>query len=106
MPKRYFLDKSGAQMKRIQGRPGEGHIAIAKEVLQQQGRTATGKQDYYVQMFKLKYVRVVEHDDGSVEAEHCAALTATQKRVLEDLQREGKKVVLKKTSLRSSGLAL
>jgi hypothetical protein len=99
MPKRYFLDESGARTTRMQGLPGKGHIAIAKEVLPQHGITPTDDKDCYVQMFKLKYVRVVVHDDGSVEAEHCAALTAAQKRFFEGMERQGRKVNYKKTNI-------
>ena len=99
MPQRYFLDQSAVKTTRMQGRPGEGHIDIAKEVLPQHGIAATDNQDYYEQMFRLKFIRVVEHDDGTVEAEHCAPLTAAQKRFFEGLRRDGRKVDLKKTNL-------
>lgn len=98
MPQRYFLDKSAVKTTRMQGRPGDGHINIAKEVLPQRGITATDNQDYYAQMFRLRFVRVVEHDDGAVEAEHGAPLTAAQKRFFEGLRRDGRKVDLKKTN--------
>ena len=90
MPQRYFLDKSAVKTTRMQGRPGEGHIDIAKEVLPQHGITATDNQDMYRQMFRLKYVRVVEHDDGTVEAEHGASLTKVPERFFEGLRREGR----------------
>lgn len=99
MPQRYFLDKSAVRTTRMQGRQGKGHIDIAKEVLPQHGVSATGNQDYYEQMFRLKFVRVVEHDDGTVEVEHGPPLTAAQKRFLEGLRRDGRKVDLKKTNI-------
>ncbi len=98
MPKRYFLDKSGAQTTRMRGRPGEAHLDIAKEVLPQHGIAATDARDFYEQMFRLKFVRVVEQDDGTVQAEHGLPLTAVQKRFFEALRRDGRRVDLKQTT--------
>jgi hypothetical protein len=39
-------------------------------------------------MFNLKFVRILENDDGSVEVEHGAALTAAQKRAIEEFKRQ------------------
>ncbi len=99
MSKRYFLDKSGAQTTRMQGRPGQGHIDIAKEVLPQHGIIARNNEDYYEQVFRLKFVRVVEHDDGAIEVEHGPPMTGAQKRFLEGLRREGRKIDLKTRSI-------
>jgi hypothetical protein len=45
-------------------------------------------------MFKLKFVRVVEHDNGLVEIEYLGKLTMAQKHFVEDLKGQGKRVVL------------
>jgi hypothetical protein len=44
-------------------------------------------------MFRLQFVRVVEHDDGRVEVEHGRPLTNHQKRFLNALEDQGKKLV-------------
>ncbi len=51
----------------MQGAPGEGHIAIGQEVLAGKGIVPQHDADVYAQMFRLKFVRVVEHEDGRVE---------------------------------------
>ncbi len=88
MAQRYFLDDKGAETTRIQGRPGAGHIEIAREVLPQHGVAPGNDQDVYIQMFNLKFVRILENDDGSVEVEHGAALTAAQKRAIKEFERQ------------------
>jgi len=77
----------------MQGLPGEGHYDIAKDVLEEQGVTAKDIEDHYRQMFKLKFARIVEHDDGTVEVEHTRPLIARQKRFLKALEDAGKKLV-------------
>jgi hypothetical protein len=96
---RYFLDRNGAVTRRIQGKPGEGHVDIAKEVLPSRGIVPVDYADHYVQMYRLKFVRVVEHNDGSVEVEHGPALTAAQKRFVRALDAQGKQVRIIKTTL-------
>jgi len=77
----------------MHGRPGEGHVDIAREVLPQHGIEATNHADLYAQMFNLKFVRVVEQDDGLVEIEFRGRLTPAQKRFIEELKRQRKRVV-------------
>ena len=88
MAQRYFLNDNGVETTRIQGRPGAGHIEIAREVLSQHGVVPGNDKETYLQMFKLKFVRILENDDGSVEVEHGAALTAAQKRAIEEFKRQ------------------
>jgi hypothetical protein len=90
---RYFLDKNGAKTFRLRGEPGDGHVHIAKEVLPQHGVKPLNYADYYDQMFRLKFVRVVEHGNGQVEVEYRGKLTSAQKRFVEELERQGKRVV-------------
>jgi len=90
---RYYLDKNGAVTRRAQGLPGEGHHEIAQEVLPKLGIVPKDYQDHYVQMFQLKFTRVVEHDDGRVEVEHLHELTTHQKRYLKTLSDAGKTIV-------------
>ena len=93
MSQRYFLDKSGAKTTRMQGLPGHGHIAIGKDTLAEKGIAPKDDTDVYAQMFRLRYVRIVEHDNGTVEVEHTRPLTAHQKRFLKALEDEGKQLV-------------
>jgi hypothetical protein len=93
MPSRYFLDTSGTKTTRMKGLPGEGHIDIGKETLAGKGIVPENDADVYAQMFKLKFVRVVEHDDGRVEVEHTSKLTPHQKRFLDALRDAGKTIV-------------
>ena len=90
---RYFLDPNGAVTRRMQGKPGDGHHDIAKEVLPQLGIAPKDYADHYDQMFKLKYVRIVEHTDGRVEVEHTCKLSTAQKRYIKALEDAGKKLV-------------
>jgi hypothetical protein len=89
---RYFLDRHGAVTRRMQGAPGQCHIDIAREVLSAQGIVPANDEDHYQQMFRLRYARVVERADGTVEVEHGSALTTAQKRFIADLK-DQKKVV-------------
>jgi hypothetical protein len=93
MPQRYFLDKSGAKTTRLQGLPGQGHIAIGQDTLAEKGIVPKDDADVYRQMFKLKYVRVVEHSDGRVELEHTCKLSTAQKRFLQALADAGTTIV-------------
>ena len=88
MAQRYFLNDNGVETTRVQGRPGAGHIEIAREVLPQHGVAPGNDQEVYVQMFNLRFVRILEKDDGSVEVEHGAALTAAQKRAIKEFKRQ------------------
>ena len=90
---RYYIDRNGAVTRRIQGLPGEGHHDIAKEVLPKLGIVPKDYEDHYAQMFKLKFVRIVEHTDGRVEIEHTCKLNTHQKRYLQALESAGKKLV-------------
>ena len=76
----------------MQGQPGDGHYSIAKEVLPKKGVVPKGFKDHYAQMFRLNYVRIVEHGDGRVEVEHTCKLTTHQKRFLKTLSDAGKKL--------------
>jgi hypothetical protein len=49
------LDKHGAKTFRAQGKPGEGHVDIASEILAQQGINPVDLVDHYDQMFRLKF---------------------------------------------------
>jgi hypothetical protein len=93
MPQRYFLDKSGVKGTRMQGLPGQGHSASGKDALAEKGIVPKDAAEVYTQMFKLKYVRVVEHDDGRVEVEHTSKLTTHQKRFLKALADAGRTLV-------------
>ena len=77
----------------MQGQPGEGHHDIAKEVLSKAGIVPKDYADHYAQMFKLKFVRIVEHPDGRVEVEHTSKLSAHQKRYIDALGDAGKTLV-------------
>ena len=94
MPDRYFLDPNGAVTRRMQGQPGEGHHEIGQERLAEHGIVPKDYADVYRQMFRLKYVRVVEHDDNTtIEVEHGPDLTAAQERAVDQFRRAGKRVV-------------
>ena len=82
---RYFLDKNGAKTFRALGKPGEGHLDIANEVLAGRGIKPVDLADYYEQMFKLKYARVVEHPAQVLEVEFRGRLTSDQKRAVNDM---------------------
>jgi hypothetical protein len=90
---RYYLDKNGATTRRMPGQPGEGHHEIGQEVLSREGIVPKDCEDVYRQMFRLRFVRIVEHDDNTVEVEHGADLTTAQERVVEQFRRAGKRVV-------------
>ena len=90
---RYFLDRNGAVTRRARGLPGEGHHDIAKEYLPTVGIVPKDYEDHYTQMFRLKFARVLEHDDGRVEVEHKHKLTTAQKRYIQSLAYAGKRIV-------------
>jgi hypothetical protein len=90
---RYFLDKNGAVTRRARGLPGGGHHEIAQEVLPKLGIFPKDYEDHYKQMFKAKFARVVEHDDGRVEVEHQHKLSTAQKRYIQTLADTGKTIV-------------
>ena len=86
MAERYFLNKLGIRTTRMRGLPGEGHIDIGRENLAREGIVPADDHAVYTQMFRLQFVRVVEHDDGRVEVEHGRPLTNHQKRFLTALE--------------------
>jgi hypothetical protein len=90
MTERYFLDPWGAKTTRILGRSGGGHVEIGKEVLASKGLVPADSADVYVQMFRLKFARVVEHDDGLVEVEHTRRLSTGQRQFLQALEHAGR----------------
>ncbi len=90
MTERYFLDPLGAKTRRILGPTGGGHQEIGREVLAEKGIVPADPADVYGQMFRLKYVRVVEHEGGLVEVEHTCKLSTGQRRFLERLEQTGK----------------
>jgi hypothetical protein len=90
MTERYFLDPFGAKTTRILGRTGGGHLEIGKEVLTEKGIAPADSSDAYTQMFNLKYVRIVEHEDGLVEVGHTRKLSTGQKQFLRSLEHRGK----------------
>ena len=94
MPDRYFLDPNGAVTRRMQGKPGDGHHEIGEEHLAANGIVPKDFDDVYRQMFRLRFVRVVEHDDGAtVEVEHGPELTAAQQRVVDGFRQAGRRIV-------------
>ena len=98
---RYFLDKHGAKTFRAQGRPGEGHVVIGEEVLTKHGVTPKDELDIYEQMFRLKYVRVVEYDGRTLDIEFRGKLTSAQKRFVQAMEQQGWKVKRVKYDRRS-----
>jgi len=86
---RYFLDKIGAKTMRMQGHPGGGHVAIAREVLPRHGIAPADDGDCYTQMFALKYARVVEHPDCVLEVEFKGRLTTGQRNFVEGMKNQG-----------------
>jgi len=90
MTEGYFLDRHGAKTNRILGRSGGGHLEIGREVLAAQGVAPADSADVYAQMFRLRYVRVVEHEDGLTEVEHTRKLTSHQKQFLKALEDAGR----------------
>lgn len=99
MPDRYFIDPTGAVTRRMQGPPGAGHIEIGTEVMAANGIVPQDHTDVYRQMFRLKFVRVVEHDGGMVEVEYGAELTSAQNRYVAALQANGKHINLVRARL-------
>ena len=94
MPDRYFIDPSGAVTRRMQGKPGDGHHEIGEEHLAANGIVPADYDDVYRQMFRLRFVRVVEHADGAtVEVEHGPELTTAQQRVVDGFRQAGKRIV-------------
>jgi hypothetical protein len=92
MANRYFLDKQGAKILRVGNTPGKRHIDIGVAFLSEKGITPTSDADVYTQMFKLRFARVVEHDNGTVEVEHTRPLTNHQKRFLKALMDSGRRI--------------
>jgi hypothetical protein len=90
--KRYFIDKNGAKTTRMQGKPGEGHIDIAREVLERAGIAPADSADHYTQMYRLKYMRVVEQDDERVEVEFRGKLSSAQKQFIAEQRQQGRLV--------------
>ena len=90
MTERYFIDKLGAKTTRMLGPTGGGHVEIGKEILKAKGVVPADVADVYTQVFRLKYVRVVEHEGGLVEVEHTCKLSTVQRRFLQELEHAGK----------------
>jgi hypothetical protein len=86
---RCFLDKHGAKTFRAQGKPGEGHVDIASEILAQQGINPVDLVDHYDQMFRLKFALIVEHPDQILEVEYRGKLTSAQKRFVDEMRSKG-----------------
>ena len=97
MTTKYFLDPNGAKTFRLQGRPGEGHYEIAKQVLAQPAGSAPATETddtiaaVYDAMFRLGYVRVVETGQ-TLEYEAPRKLTTAQRRFFKNQERSGKTV--------------
>jgi hypothetical protein len=100
MPKKYFLDPHGAVTSRIQGRVGEDHVEIGRGVLAVNGFAPKDQEDVYRQMFKLKFIRVLEYDDDKIDVEHGTPLTTAQRQYIQQLERRGKRVNLISASVR------
>jgi hypothetical protein len=90
---RYFLDRHGAKTQRHRGRPGAGHVDIAREDLPKHGVDVGNSANVYEEMYRLRFVRVVDGDDGAVEVTYSGTLTGPQQRFLDNLTRVGKRVV-------------
>ena len=100
-PVRYFLDKNGGMTLRMKPKRADGHYEIAQEVLPRQWVAPADYADHYEQMFRLKYVRIVEHEHGVIEVEHRGALTSAQERFIRDKTRQGRRIKLVKVHRRS-----
>lgn len=85
--KKYFLDCDGVPTTRMAGKPGTGHVEVAKTVL---GKLEPGS-DVYDQMFALGFVRVLE-TDAEVFVDALRPLTKKQQAFLSTKRREGKAV--------------
>jgi hypothetical protein len=94
MAQRYFLNERGIKTERMQGLPGQGHIEIANEVLPQHGVVPSNDQEIYGQMWELRYARIVEHDNNTIEVEHGRPLTTRQKRYLNSLHQQGRTITI------------
>ncbi len=90
MTERYFVDPQGPKTRCVSGPTGGGHLEIGQEVLAKKGVAPVDSADVYTQMFRLKYVRVVEHEGGLVEVEHTCKLSTGQRQFLKDLEHCGK----------------
>ena len=84
---RYFLNPEGVPTERMAGKPGAGHIEVAKAFLD----VSSAGTNVYDQMFALGFARVLETDDlVSVDAPR--RLTKKQKQFLDAKRNEGKQV--------------
>ena len=92
---RYYLAPNGAVTRRMQGQPGDGHHEIGLEHLNASRIVPVDYADVYRQMFRLRFVRIVEYDDDSqaIEVEHGPELTATQQRVIDGFRQAGRRIV-------------
>lgn len=87
---KYFLDRDGVPTGRMRGPVGQGHIAIANEIMAD--RLQPGG-DVYEQMFELGFVRVEETDEAVlVDSPRC--LTRKQQKFLDGKERDGKRVTI------------
>ena len=79
----------------MHGRPGDGHHEIGLEHLNASGIVPEDYADVYRRMFRLRFVRIVEHDDDSqtIEVEHGPELTATQQRVVDGFRQADRRIV-------------
>ena len=85
---KYFLDRDGVPTGRMRGVVGQGHIAIANEILAD--RLQPGG-DVYEQMFALGFVRVEEiGDEVLVDAPN--PLSRAQEAFFGEKRRQGRKV--------------
>ncbi|HYG35165.1 MAG TPA: hypothetical protein VEC99_10295 [Clostridia bacterium] len=87
---RYYLDPSGAKTASRLGRSGGGHLEIGQEILAAKAIVPVDSADVYTQMFRLNYIRVVEHEDGLVEVEHTDELSSGQQQFFNSLKHSGK----------------
>ena len=81
---RYYLDPNGAVTQCMHGRPGDGHHVIGLEHLNTSGIVPEDYADVYRQMFRLRFVRIVEHGPE---------LTAVQQRVVDGFRQAGRRIV-------------
>lgn len=59
------------------------------EVLRGTSLAEPNDTDLCERMFRLRYVRVVEHKDWTLEVEYRGKLTSAQKQYLQDKERQG-----------------
>jgi len=88
--KRFYLQPDGQELFPQGGE--RGHYAISQAVLGAMGITITDREDAYAQMWKLGYVRIVDHGTRVFAELYGNSLSAEQIAYLDCLVRSGKQV--------------